>query len=721
MSVSIIRLASDTSKALSTPTAVPVNGSPVEIGSASTLRSSWDIQEDGGVVRIASMRAGKLISASDEVTLAGYGAETSQEWRMVDTGSTVEYEGETYSVYSFALDSDPSQYLAAGSSRAVLGSQTGFILTPATLYENGGVYELKTMLDPSMVVAGIGYTPVKGANIALFGNNDGNNRKWLLVQDGQGRWRFRNVATGLYMTLGVNVPVQGANVRQWTSSANAIQYWNLIETGETVNLDGYECSVVRIGNYYTSAGDTWMLDVDGALTSSNSNMEVNRSSSSESQKFALFPVTPLNNSVPAPANVAIASSIGGDPMQALPSQGTVYPSWDVPTAWASTSSNHSEWRWRSRELGAENVWGEWSDFGIWTPAAVVVENGRAWEINGLPGTFQGKALQYQLQVRSVAVGASENLHSPASASVVQVDFAPIVSISSIEWTMEGMRVDYSSDYPYGMLDFIFTIEADGETLIEDYQTGFVDPSGSLIIPNGVVRAFPSDGSTADITLAVSTDMRRQTGSQSLTAPITVGSGGLDLQLTAGDVQGYGGLPVTANMECDLVLVCDGETYQLGKGTSWEVLFPYGPFEVRGYAQEGTRWGVASLKYSEPPTDKRAHGWLVDGSVRALETRESGGTEESKTLTASSQNFSYAGRKREAVFFGSVTVVQMPVTGLIVEGVTGTSWEDLETMVGRRGLYRAPYGGLHKVAVTGMQKDRTLKRTNVTVNQDEVDQ
>ena len=43
------------------------------------------------------------------------------------------------------------------------------------------------------------------------------------------------------------------------------------------------------------------------------------------------------------------------------------------------------------------------------------------------------------------------------------------------------------------------------------------------------------------------------------------------------------------------------------------------------------------------------------------------------------------------------------------------------MVGRRGLYRAPYGGLHKVAITGMQKDRTLKRTNVTVNQDEVDQ
>lgn len=723
MSVSIIRLASDPSKVLCTQVATPVNGSNVEIGEASTYRSVWNVTEkQDGTCRIVSSRAGKFadvkaasIQQGTNVQLYTGNESRAQIWELEDSGSSVTYEGESYTVYNIKIAAG-SFYMAQSGSNIVLGSATGFILTPLPTFEDGGVYELRSMLDKTMAVDVAAGSLTKGANVQIYRANGTNAQKVFITDEGDG-YSIRSIVSGMYVDVQAGQQISGTNVQQYTDNDTRAQRWAMQQVG-TTTVEGVECAVVTFGAFNAL---NLVMDVKAGLTTDKTNVRIYTSNNTDAQLFALYPTTAEDKNMPAPSNLGLASEIGGASYRQVLSRETVYPTWECPTSWASSGANHYEWRYASRTMGEDGTWGAWSDVTPWAAAGVTVLGDSAWLTEGLPGTFQGKALQYQLQVRSVGVGLTSSVHSPAASNVCEVDFAPTVSISSIEWTMEGMRVDYSSDYPYGMLDLNFTIEADGETLIEGYQTGFVDPSGSLIIPNGVVRAFPSDGSTADITLTVSTDMRRQTGSQSLTAPITVGSGGLDLQLTAGDIQGYGGLPVTANMECDLVLVCDGETYPLGKGTSWEALFPYGPFEVRGYAQEGTRWGVASLKYSEPPTDKRAHGWLVDGSVRALETRESGGTEESKTLTASSQNFSYAGRKREAVFFGSVTVVQMPVTGLIVEGVTGTSWEDLETMVGRRGLYRAPYGGLHKVAITGMQKDRTLKRTNVTVNQDEVDQ
>jgi hypothetical protein len=55
-----------------------------------------------------------------------------------------------------------------------------------------GLYELRSTLLTSMTVTGSGYTPVTGSNVMLYAQNDGNNRKWRLTQDGSGRWRLQN-------------------------------------------------------------------------------------------------------------------------------------------------------------------------------------------------------------------------------------------------------------------------------------------------------------------------------------------------------------------------------------------------------------------------------------------------------------------------------------------------------------------------------------------------
>lgn len=73
-----------------------------------------------------------------------------------------------------------------------------------------------------------------------------------------------------------------------------------------------------------------------------------------------------------------------------------------------------------------------------------------------------------------------------------------------------------------------------------------------------------------------------------------------------------------------------------------------------------------------------------------------------------------------MWFGTAVEVQRPVAALLVEGETAT-WDEVRALVGTRCLYRAPYGGVARVAVTGAHAERTLRATSVTIEQEEVDQ
>lgn len=726
MSVRIIRLASDPSKVVASAVETPVNGSNVQIGTASTWRSAWNVnQVADGSWRIISTRAGKYadvkggaLSSGTNVQLYTGNNTRAQKWDIVDTGQTVEYGGVSYQVVNIAIEADPTLFMSQSGTNIVLGAATGFILTPLPVFESGGLYELRSMLDTTMAVDVAAGSLTKGANVQLYKANGSNAQKFYITDEGNG-YSIRSIVSGMYVDVQGGSQVSGTNVQQYTDNDSRAQRWAVIQVG-TTTVNDTECAVVSFGAFNATS---FRMDVESALTTNKANVLIWQGAGRDGQLFALYPTTAEDKNMPSPSNVGIAELVGADQRSRLFSQTYVYPAWECPTAWASSGANHYEFRCSSRVISETGVWSPWSEFGEWSAAGVTQFGDRAWLTDGLEGTFDAKALQYQLQVRSVGVGETASVHSPAASAVVEVDVEATIDFTGMEWTLEGLEVFYETDYQYGTVDvYIESVTVDGEVLAEGFQTGYLDPSGSFVIPNSVIRAFPSDGSRADVLFSLSTDMYRSYELDGqLGVRVTVPDGGLDLTLTAGSVEGYGGLPVTSNVECDLVLVCDGRTHQLGRGTSWTVLFPYGPFEVRGYAQEGTRWGVDSLKYEAAPTEKRAHGWLLDGRVLSLETRESGAVEESRTLTAEYSNVSFAGRKRQAVFFGSVTVVNEPVSGLVIEDVTQADDDDFEALVGRRTLYRAPYGHIRKVAVTGLQADRTLGRTALTVSQDEVDQ
>lgn len=725
-----IRLASDPSRALVTPSGSQVAGQGVLVAAdPSQWLADWSVQARAdGTWRVVSERAGKSMgggpspASGGPVRLddAGVGG---QAWDLAETGETVSYGGATLGVVTMALHGS-ALGVATSGSRAVLGAPAGLVLVPPPAIESGGAYQIRSMLKTSMCVAVSSSSDADGANVLLYSKTGSNGQKFVLVDEGDG-WSIRPIASQKRLAVSGSRAASGTNVIQWSSTNSRGQRWKITETGDTVTIDGVTCPVVTIGSYVTTDGATYVLDVKSAMTTNSANVQIDAASTAQGHRFALLPTQATDGRMPAPSDVGLATEVGGPALANVWAQGTVYPTWSCPTSWASSGANHYEWRWASRTLGASGSWSAWSSFGAWAPAAVVVEGDRAWVADGLPGTVSGKALQYQIQVRAVGAGATSGVHSSAASKVVQVNFVPTVEVEGLTWTRDGLRLDYSSDYAAGTLDLdVRSVTSLGLPIVaEPHRTGFVDPSGSATIPVGDVNAFPSDGSVATVLMAVSTDVARSTAVLEFEdVPVTVPAGTIALGLEAGSVSGTGGLPVTTDVAAALTLVAGGRAYPLGTGTEWEVPFPYDePFEVRAYATSGADWGVETLRYPHGVTaPARAHGWLGASGLVTLALRRDEDPELAVDATAEPSRASLAGRSRPSVWFGTAVEVQRPVAALLVEGETAT-WDEVRALVGTRCLYRAPYGGVARVAVTGAHAERTLRATFVTIDQEEVDQ
>lgn len=723
-----IRLASDPTKALMTPTGLPVSGSNVVLGAAESYRALWDLTyRPDGTARILSSRAGKSADVYRASLVAGANVQlyndhgsSNQQWDLVDRGTTVSYGGSSYEVYAIAAHAAPSLFMAASGSNVVLGAATGFILVPPAPLQSGGVYEIRSMLDKSMAVDVAGASAAKGANVLLYKAHGHNNQKFYVTDEGDG-WSIRNIASGMYVDVAGGSAQPGTNVQQWTDNDGRNQRWDVTQIG-TTTVNGTECAVVRLGAFNATG---LVMDVEKAMTSNNANVLIWTANAGDNQAFALLPTSATDPNMPAPSGIGLATEVGGPSLANVWAQDVVYPTWSCPTSWASSGANHYEWRWSSRTLGADGSWSSWSGPGAWAAAPVAIQGDQAWVADGLPGTVSGKALQYQVEVRAVGVGETSSVRSSPASGVAQVDFRPTLAVSGLTWTRDGLRVDYSSDYAAGTIDLdVRSVTSLGLPIVaEPHRTGFVDPSGSAIIPVGDVNAFPSDGSVATVQVAVSTDVRRSSAVVEFEdVPVTVPPGTIALGLEAGAVSGTGGLPVTTDVAASLTLVAGGRAYPLGTGTQWEVPFPYDePFEVRVYATSGADWGVETLRYPSGVTaPARAHGWLGASGLVTLALRRDEDPELAADAAAESSRASLAGRSRPSVWFGTAVEVQRPVAALLVEGETAT-WDEVRALVGTRCLYRAPYGGVARVAVTGAHSERTLRATSVTIDQEEVDQ
>lgn len=584
-----------------------------------------------------------------------------------------------------------------------------------------GMYELRTMLQTSMVVTGSGYTPVTGSNVFLYSSNDGNNRKWRFTQNSAGRWRLQNAANGLYMTLGVNVPVQGANVRQWTSSSNAIQYWNIIETGNTVTLDGYVCPIVKLGNYYDGAGTTWMLDVDGAMTTNSANIEVNRSTSATSQTFALLPTALGSNSFPVPASLGWAARTNVNPYRTHAGAGAtaMYLGWRCPDTWVPNASKGFERRVRIRYMSAEtSSWGSWGSWSVWQDVNPLMRDAYCYDLNTVDASFDMstyKAKEVQAEVRA----KTSTTHGQTVSNTLRNIVDPAATFASDGATEEGFKVDVTTDYTPAYYT-LKSLKLDGEELLS-YPVDFkmLGQSESFVIPwesLASLGGLPEQGAQATAYYSRSTDLFVNIGgggTRSTTLEITYGEEAAT-EPTFTETEGRLFDVSHPQGVSGVWIAYDGQVYYDGDGTG--VAYPFG---------EGARMLVVlgdGSVYNGPVPEmdgKPCHAWSWDGGHFLLEVVD-GFMETERSFKANTSTFQLNNREWESVKFSDTLSGDYSAEGALKDGLTSSNKADLMALMkAHHATYRAPSGEMAKVGITDIQYSTMNGTTRVSVGMTQV--
>lgn len=578
------------------------------------------------------------------------------------------------------------------------------------------MYELRSMLQTSMVVTGSGYTPVKGSNVFLYSWNDGNNRKWNFTQDSGGRWRLQNAANGLYMTLASNTPANGVNIRQWTSSTNAIQYWNIIETGETANFEGYTCPVVKLGSYATSDGNTWMMDVDRAMTTNNTNIQIwpRKTNGVENQEFLLVPSALANNSYPTPAGLGWTRNLNNNPYGTQAGQDVtdMKLGWRMPSTWTPTSTRGYERRVRSRLMDATtSTWGAWSTWTQWADVDPYVRDVYCYDMNLLDASFNiasHKAKEFQAEVRC----KNGAVHGQTVSRVVRNIVDPTATLTSGGVSDDGLVVNVTSDYAPATYT-ITSMVLDGKELVsQPTAVQMLGTQGTITVPWDSLDGIPEDGAVASVRYTRGTDLFANInggGTRSATLEITYGeepSTSPTLTETDGRT-----LKVTHPSGVTGVWVSNGTGVYGGVGEN-EVIYPFSSsFDVLVAIGDGTMYRTTMVAQEGTPV----HAFNWDGGSFLLEC-DTDPLVTDRTITADYEAMSLNSRPWQSVHFTDTLASEFSVVGLLYEGVTSSHVSDLMDMLRQQHVtYRAPSGEVAEVAVVSASYQTHREFTKVEVN------
>lgn len=758
-----IRNAMNPSVALAVASEVLVNGTNLVLMETPTSYSTRDkfqlsYREDG-TAQLLSTRIGKSCDVAKGQIASGVNVQLytdndtrAQAWNIVETGNTVTIDGTAYPTYFIEIDEDSNLVMepyaqdAAAGRNVVLATKDGgtdqeWAFVPTPLFQSGGVYELRSMLDTDMCVDVSGGSRTLGANVQLYMENGSNAQKFYVTQDGSPEhWSLRNINSGMYVDVASGGTAAGTNVQQYRDNNSRAQRWKPYSYG-TTTIDGIECMTIGLGSYVTSATDM-MMDVKNALTTNKNNIQIYPDNGTDAQVFALMPTTALDPNMPVPVNVTwtawpLSREFDRDRIRA----DRYYPSWYCTQAWASGSSNHYEWRYRSRLM--RNISSQWAAWTAWTPwetAAVTMDGQYAWVTEGIPANFdpsQYKMLQYEFQVRSVGVVDAGNLHGEAAYASVRSIFMPTVSYGTAGYSPEGIRIPFTTDYEGGTTTIHISKLTDTTTGSVLYdaarKNGYrlmyqgLDQEGSVLVPFSVLQAMPNDGDAIRIEYRVGSDMWYEhgfdlvadttlsynTGSEPVTPTITMGVG----RTLVVDAPSYGSDAAW--------LVVDGKVYDTAFiGSSGKLQVPY-PFDTdvdiyyTTTSDDGDEWAVAHVFLSKnaelfrqyPP----AHVWnwpegnfLLECSTEPMLT--------DRTLTPVYEANVLDSREYQSVTFAETVQSEYTASGLLYRGLTESNVAAIRALIRAKHVtYRAPSGEIAEVAIVGAAYQTHREYTLVEIN------
>ena len=716
-----------------------------------TAAQYFTVSYRSGTARIVSRLTGKCVDVQGGSLTSGTNVQMyksnntrAQLWLIESDGSTATYRGSSYPTYTIklseatglAMDVSGGTMEAGTNVRVYNANGTDaqrWILVPVPDFSSGGTYEIRSMLSTSMCVDVSGGSGVKGANVQLYHANGTNAQKFNITEETSGHWSIQAIVSKLYLDVNGGSAEAGTNVQQWSDNDTRAQRWSATSYG-TTTVNGTTCEVVVFGSYVTDDGATYAMDVENALTTDKANVDIQALDASTKQRFALYPTTPKDADIPVVGSLGWVATVGDSARKlTLPEASRLYPSWVTTGAWATDGANHYEVRHRSQSMDART--GTWSAFGdwcAWTTVAVSQVGTEVWMADGLPATVSSghRAIQYEFQVRAVVVDDEGDMWvgETTSATLRAVQVATI-TISTMGFGPEGLRLAYSSDYTGGTnVVQIESVSSGGEELTSQ-PTLFnaLDPSGSMLIPMESLSRWIDDGSTIVVKYRNGTDMLPLSDtSTSHTGTVSYEAGsGLNVKATLTAGRGRTIVVNVTNATATRAwLLMDGELTEMElDGNKAYIMHPFGVekyYEVFVSAQSGSSWGMAHVTTFDADVNigmwTPCHAWNWADGCFLLELNEGEPLHTEYTVDRNYGTFQLNDREWESVHYQRTKSGAITAEGVLSSLVSVESTrEDLFALCDQGYVtYRSPSGLVMDVAVTGFSIDEGPYYTTVTV-------
>ena len=583
-----------------------------------------------------------------------------------------------------------------------------------------------------MCVAVSGSSSVKGSSIILYSETGSNGQKFQITETTSGVWSIVSAASSQYVAVSGSGTDDGTNVIQWTSTGSDGQKWKIVDTGTTTTIDGVTCKIVTIGSYVKDSGNTMMLDVANAMTTNSTNIQIYTADSSDAQKFALYPTTRIDYSMPVPSGIGWSGTIGSADAQAVyPAAATLYPAWYFTDAWNGLSGHGFEYSYRSRLLPNDSATpGTWSGWSAWSSASVTTYGQTAWLTAGITGNFDTttyKALEYSFRVRSTATAGGIQYHSNALNMSLRSVFAPTISVTAAKLGADVITLTMSTDYSGGLnaVNVTSIKNSTGTEFLKMPLMGYgYGSSFDVDVPIANLTSVPATGAALTITFEVGTDQYPATGVFT-TSSVTY-SNKSSKSVTVSPTLTYNSdgtatLTVTAGTTRYAWISANGETVPLVQDTATTFVLPY-PFGVEckyyvGVFGSGSAWGNATGTITANDSNKirPCHAFNWDGGYFLLEVA-SGIMQTDRTIKADYTTFNLNNRDWQSLKFGNTLGGEFTAEGVLKGGLTTSDKAELMALVRAHNVtYRSPSGEVAHVGITDVSYQTIRNRTMVTVS------
>lgn len=493
------------------------------------------------------------------------------------------------------------------------------------------------------------------------------------------------------------------------------------------------------------------LDYSKAMSNLNNSLTLETSGSTICQEFILENSSPYYDQLVAPSEIGLSFMPG---ISAFPSQywrlyDVLYWYWRDSTNTINAGDSH---QYRERDLTCNNS-GTWT-YGSWTDYTSINSTNwkqladKRWLKN--PTTIPScstsiKEVGKQIEMntnRSLTVFDKTFLFNGATASqTVYFSKCPTLTKDGLSWTPDGLKVNFTSDYfGQGSMKLRFTsIKSDsGELLSKNYDVTIVQDT-TITIPTSYLKRQPKDGESLTLTIRLDTDMYAPSNYyKTLKDTVTYDAGNVGITPVVTELDGLRyKIDVNFSSQAKAWMNVGGKNIPIegtfsDNHTIFEVLAPfcteYGIFVSYENADK-TQWGTAYIDM--PTVNIRAHAFTWDGGSVVIWLNKDTALTESFTFEPTATTHTLAGRSHDVVTYLSnaggnknYTSVTGDVKGYIVPNLEtyGTTRESIEAMVEQgHVLYRAPYGRVCNVAVTGadVTTDKGITEVSVSIVEEDI--